>query len=71
MPECWGGSDRAGLRGGGLYVALDSRLSSRREHLKVWLRKIIDERAAVEDDEIVEDLVTLEVTFLLDELEGD
>jgi len=39
--------------------------------LKVWLRKIIDERAAVEDDEIVEDLVTLEVTFLLDELEGD
>ena len=37
----------------------------------MWLRKIIDERAAVEDDEIVEDLVTLEVVFLLNELEGD
>ncbi len=33
--------------------------------------KLIDERARVEDGEIVEYLVTLQVIFLLDELEGD
>jgi flavin-binding protein dodecin len=33
--------------------------------------KLIDERARVEDGEIVEYLVTLQVIFLLDESEGD
>ncbi len=33
--------------------------------------KLIDERARVEDGEIVEYLVTLQVIFLLDETEGD
>jgi flavin-binding protein dodecin len=33
--------------------------------------KVLDERARVEDGEIVEYLVTLEVIFLLDESEGD
>ena len=29
-----------GLRGGGVNVALDSRLSARRESLKVWVSKV-------------------------------
>ncbi len=33
--------------------------------------KLLDERARVEDGEIVEYLVTLQVIFLLDEPEGD
>ena len=33
--------------------------------------KLVDERARVEDGEIVEYLVTLQVIFLLDESEGD
>jgi len=33
--------------------------------------KVLDERARVEDGEIVEYLVTLEVIFLLDESVGD
>ena len=33
--------------------------------------KIIEERARVEDGEILEYLVTLQVIFLLDESEGD
>lgn len=33
--------------------------------------KVLDERARVEDGEIVEYLVTLEVIFLLDESEGN
>ena len=33
--------------------------------------KLIEERARVEDGEIVEYLVTLQVIFLLDESEGD
>ena len=33
--------------------------------------KVVDERARVEDGEIVEYLVTLQIIFLLDESEGD
>jgi flavin-binding protein dodecin len=33
--------------------------------------KVVDERARVEDGEIVEYIVTLQIIFLLDESEGD